>query len=1076
MNNTFKKTLAGVLALLTVTAYIPGNGIAATKNIITASAEEDDFVASAEEEGVPTAELYEEDENRIENEETLEAAPENEENENEINSAEALEAALENNEVTLDSDIVLTKTLEINGDVRINLNGHQITASDAVTGSLFKVGEHKNLSIADDSDEKLGSITVNGIAAIYLEDHSSCTIESGSVIGTKAGSWLIRDSRKVDCGTTLSIQGNAKVQLSTDQNNSMIAMYGSIYVKDEATLESDAQAIKGEEGSDIHIEGGTIIGAKKVTDVPVVYAYGQADISGGRITAANNSHRIALWTITYDNYPAETSVSGSARIEGNAIVSQYNTTAEYRPNLRVADDAYIEKVTLGWTDGGAAGMVTVTGGTIESVVQEAEFDLIEHYGGTVNNWSINDDSKDRITQETAGSHTLFLENKEAIVSLTVGGDSISISRLKNLEIDASKDEEVVIVSTRLLDITNQGGVPVGAAVEENDGTYTYTFTMPGFDVNVNYVRRNINNNEGADISPDSDSDGRYYPGSLITVTSSQKLNIGYWDENGYQRVEAEETKTDSNYTYTFTMPNADLDIGLYQHIHADEFTVSADKSALIWQCTLDDGECEYQNEPHTKAWLEGGDVGYNGESQPIMLRDEFEPYYDHYSDVHYYRADNGEEVQEWKVCDADIYIVKATVGVGDYEFELEKAFEITPYVLTDANLQNFDQDVYWDGQDIMGPQGWEILGVNDWSLAEDNDFVVTGVRATRKPGVYDLTFYGIGNYTGSFDVTWNLIADGMTELTEDMVTVDVDIRNGFAYATVSVEGFGEGDSYTVGGVTRAAHGGTYTVEIRGTNDLYGYVEKEWSVTEAAVSGSPATIENVVYNTDTSKMTFSALMTAPKGAVMNTVGIVATSNADYADNLSINDAGKANTYVKSADASGHTSAAYTWTKTNVTADQTWYAKSYITYTDATGTHTVYSDLVKATTEGYELIKIGTASISTSSYNVVGENKLYMAAQLSVPNGCTMTKAGLLATTDANKINTLGQNAATNASALTYNKYVENDVVASYSTVNYSWTKTNVKSGDVWYVKPYVVYTDANSTTHVIYGEVTKIVAE
>jgi hypothetical protein len=37
--------------------------------------------------------------------------------------------------------------------------------------------------------------------------------------------------------------------------------------------------------------------------------------------------------------------------------------------------------------------------------------------------------------------------------------------------------------------------------------------------------------------------------------------------------------------------------------------------------------------------------------------------------------------------------------------------------------------------------------------------------------------------------------------------------------------------------------------------------------------------------------------------------------------------------------------YTWTKTNVTSDQTWYVRSYLVYKDASGNeYTIYGDLV------------------------------------------------------------------------------------------------------------------------------------
>ncbi len=55
-----------------------------------------------------------------------------------------------------------------------------------------------------------------------------------------------------------------------------------------------------------------------------------------------------------------------------------------------------------------------------------------------------------------------------------------------------------------------------------------------------------------------------------------------------------------------------------------------------------------------------------------------------------------------------------------------------------------------------------------------------------------------------------------------------------------------------------------------------------------------------------------------------------------------------TYVRTKDDVGYKNHYYTWSKKDVTSEQTVYIKSYLQYKDADGVeHTIYGDLVTAT---------------------------------------------------------------------------------------------------------------------------------
>ena len=83
--------------------------------------------------------------------------------------------------------------------------------------------------------------------------------------------------------------------------------------------------------------------------------------------------------------------------------------------------------------------------------------------------------------------------------------------------------------------------------------------------------------------------------------------------------------------------------------------------------------------------------------------------------------------------------------------------------------------------------------------------------------------------------------------------------------------------------------------------------------------------------------------------------------------------------------------------------------------------------------------------------------------TIPEGCTIVKAGIVATSDMTKANTLSVDNAD------YNRLKENITVHNYQ---YKWTKTNVQDGQAWYVKGYQIYKDKNGTEHIVYSNLQK----
>jgi len=81
--------------------------------------------------------------------------------------------------------------------------------------------------------------------------------------------------------------------------------------------------------------------------------------------------------------------------------------------------------------------------------------------------------------------------------------------------------------------------------------------------------------------------------------------------------------------------------------------------------------------------------------------------------------------------------------------------------------------------------------------------------------------------------------------------------------------------------------------------------------------------------------------------------------------------------------------------------------------------------------------------------------------SVPADCTIVKSGVVATSDASKAETLTMETSD------YSTLFKTGITAH----NYRYTLTiqNDMALKTWYVKPYLVYTDADGKEFTVYGE-------
>ena len=341
------------------------------------------------------------------------------------------------------------------------------------------------------------------------------------------------------------------------------------------------------------------------------------------------------------------------------------------------------------------------------------------------------------------------------------------------------------------------------------------------------------------------------------------------------------------------------------------------------------------------------------------------------------------------------------------------------------------------------------------------DFEFISATKTKKTGNFSVQIKGIGNYKG--------FAEAVIEVKQAVNHVTV--KNG-KFADQSTSAYFEDNAIVAVTADKAADGykfgywkkngktisynPTYTFSVTSDNiELEAvYVEDIDDITRYG----NATIENVTPDKENKKIQFISTLNVPEDCTILKAGIVATSDEEKAANLTDENADYVR-YDKNLTVHNYK---YTWTKTKV--NETWYVKGYLVYEDSNGeVKTVYSDMAKATLDGYEMIKeekiLGTAIIDSVTPNVE-EKKLQFVAMLSVPADCTINRAGIVATSDEEDAKNLTSDNAK------YCRFGENLTVHNYK---YTWTKTKVD--ETWYVRPYLVYTDANGKEYTVYGDLT-----
>ena len=108
--------------------------------------------------------------------------------------------------------------------------------------------------------------------------------------------------------------------------------------------------------------------------------------------------------------------------------------------------------------------------------------------------------------------------------------------------------------------------------------------------------------------------------------------------------------------------------------------------------------------------------------------------------------------------------------------------------------------------------------------------------------------------------------------------------------------------------------------------------------------------------------------------------------------------------------------------------------------------------------------GTAAIISMTKDEEN-HKLSFVSYCTIPENCRINKAGVIATNNA-LVGASGNPDDFNAETAVYVFGDESDA----DTYRFTFTKSKVNSGDTWYVRAYLVYTDDAGNSHTVYGEI------
>lgn len=425
-------------------------------------------------------------------------------------------------------------------------------------------------------------------------------------------------------------------------------------------------------------------------------------------------------------------------------------------------------------------------------------------------------------------------------------------------------------------------------------------------------------------------------------------------------------------------------------------------------------------------------------------------------------------------------------------------------------------NVEFPAGDYIFKVGDAVIDTADYTVSADTTITIESLTEAAK---YAVTIIGDAHCALTItDSNGNTIKSGDEVAAGTILKVSVKVDDGYTLTTTPESSYTVSDVTTITAVTEAK---TYAVTV--DNTYYKSGEAEAPTVKVAdlsavpygtslkltaadantgyeflgwyqTNGKQLTAEKVYTVTITSALTVqpryqknSGTVTfVANGSVVGTISnatnstvIEFPSNVDAYVGFKFAGWDKTEEQIHSALASAKAVGtagplSYTWTKSNVNAGDIWYVRPYIIYTDeANEEHTVYGDRVTLCAgTAYDPAEKATAKIDGISYDSTSQ-KAKFVAYLAVPENAVIQKAGLVAKSQA-----AGFNPDTEILSANNAQYVKSSTLAvgTNGPVTYTWTKSSVNTGDIWYVRAYLVYTDEDGIEHTVYGNLLKYTAQ
>lgn len=908
-HNVMKRTLAGVMAVLTVAAYMPANvgGFLTEGNGIG-------IVASADGEAT------------------------------EVNSFEALKTAFETGgSYKLTNDITISEKITVAADknVTLDLNGHSITHT-----ADYQVIVNGNYTIIDSVENSNGVITVGAFGGYWINDSGVMTVNSGHIHKTAAGNYLIRDSRSANSTAKLVINGGT-IEMDSDVNNSMIALCGTIEVHG-GLLSCSGQALKGEETSTVIIDGGTLQSTANVSNVPTMYSYGTTTISGGTFTASDPEVKTCIWALTYQNYESTMNIIGGTI--DNVVVSKdgrSDTTAT--PSVSISGGT-IGSVYLKEDEGS----LSITGGTFSTDVSAyvAEDYMQDEQGNVIAksdyNWVLKE-SKTYTLEEDMVCKTITVPNG-VNATIDMNGHTLTVNQRVNVgegsdeSADPARYGELTVKNGTLNSsvylnwyskmtvngdakvISDKNSTLLVKAYSTLDVYGTVETTKSGACAIVGW-----GNKKGAGGTKSHDSVLNIYNGARIICVNDNAIqhpqdgtinmyggyvcgNTGIYAKGGNINISGGtvEAVGDANgITFNDNGSNTTGDalvIEASYEGYAGVSTVKITGGSFISEKGNAVAKYSAPNSPYSVpvGFITGGTFNTSLDTSYIAEG---------------YEQESSGKVSKTKPVVAEKLCTITTRFASNDPYTTD-IYSVGDYVVAKAG--------YLDGMEFIG---WCVDGFMYYSESDAQTAIDERIESKYNFTV-EVVYEKIEKY-------YTLSVEGKSDAqhqVSDLIKVKADEAT-YGQKFSHWEKL-DGDSWKT-----VSYNETYSFYMPSSNVQLRamYVDEEVTVEEKAT----AVIESITTNNSTKKVSFVSVINVPQNCRYVKGGLVATSDSSIGANVNADNAA----YVKlSTKANVSTkNLKYTWTKSNATAN--WYVRGYVVYKDSKGVeHTVYSTAVCANSSG------------------------------------------------------------------------------------------------------------------------------